>query len=79
MATATPSHVFVCLESTPDVAVSWNLRSKPEPVDVLIVTSRVPVAVSSAVAGAEPDQILISPASSRVLSVMCLGFLYGVQ
>jgi len=66
VATATPSHVFADLESTPETAVFKKYRSYPLPVDVLIVTSNVPVAVSSAVAGAEPDQILISPAASRV-------------
>jgi hypothetical protein len=66
VATATPSQVFADLDSTPATAVFRKYRLKPEPVDVLIVTSSVPVVVSSAVAGAEPENILISPLASNV-------------
>jgi hypothetical protein len=65
VATATPSQVFADLDSTPATAVSKKYRLKPEPVDVLIVTSNVPVVVSSAVAGAEPEKIRISPVANN--------------
>jgi hypothetical protein len=66
VATATPSQVFADLDSTPATAVFKKCKSKPDPVTVLIVTSSVPVAVSSAEDGAEPDHMLISPASNSV-------------
>ncbi len=66
VATATPSHVFADLDSTPETAVFKKNRSKPLPVVVSIVTSRVPVAASSAIDGAAPDHMLIFPDANSV-------------
>jgi hypothetical protein len=68
VATATPSQVFADLDSTPATAVFKKYRSKPLPVVVSIVTSNVPVAVSSAEDGAAPDHMLIFPDANSVFS-----------